>query len=241
MVRDFVALSEVFGPTIQGEGPSAGRRATFLRTAGCNLTCTWCDTKYTWDWAKFDKSKEVEKVSLETLGNRLMATRSIDLPPPMLVITGGEPMLQIKEVCAALEHLSYRWHGIEVETNGTISPFAIDADYLAFNVSPKMQSADVAWDMWDKENLNIISAFARDGRTACFKFVIKDEDDLDQVIELAHLADIPASGIWLMPQAEGHLNLRSGLPRWVAERAIKHGYNYSDRLHLRLWEDERGR
>ena len=238
-MRDFVAVSEVFGPTIQGEGPSAGRRATFLRTAGCNLTCTWCDTKYTWDWTQFDKSKEVEKVSLEALGNRLMATRGRMLSPPMLVITGGEPMLQIEECYMAAIGAAI-WPRIEIETNGTIRPGIIDYD-VYFNVSPKMQSADVAWDSQDPENINTIKDYAYDPRTACFKFVIEDEDDLDQARRLIDDALIPPALVYLMPQAEGHLNLRSGLPRWVAEQAIKYGYNYTDRLHLRLWGDERGR
>ena len=133
-----------------------------------------------------------------------------------------------------------QWPRIEIETNGTIRPGIIDYD-VRFNVSPKMQSADVAWDMWDEGNLDIIKDYAYDPRTACFKFVIEDEDDLDQARRLIRDAGIDPRIVYLMPQAEGHLNLRSGLPRWVAERAIKHGYNYTDRLHLRLWGDERGR
>ena len=42
-----LVVAEVFGPTVQGEGPSAGRRASFIRLGGCNLHCDWCDTKFT--------------------------------------------------------------------------------------------------------------------------------------------------------------------------------------------------
>jgi len=41
-------VSEIFGPTIQGEGEHIGRRAVFVRLAGCDSRCSWCDTKYAW-------------------------------------------------------------------------------------------------------------------------------------------------------------------------------------------------
>lgn len=45
-----LVVNEIFGPTIQGEGPSSGRRCGFHRLGGCNLSCRWSDTPYTWDW-----------------------------------------------------------------------------------------------------------------------------------------------------------------------------------------------
>ena len=45
-----LTVSEIFGPTFQGEGPFTGRAAVFLRLGRCNLDCKWCDTPYTWDW-----------------------------------------------------------------------------------------------------------------------------------------------------------------------------------------------
>ena len=49
-------VNEIF-KSIQGEGPNFGKPAIFLRTAQCNLKCTWCDTKYTWDWKNYDFQK----------------------------------------------------------------------------------------------------------------------------------------------------------------------------------------
>ena len=49
-----LVVAEVFGPTFQGEGPSTGQRAGFVRLGRCNLDCSWCDTPYTWDWERFD-------------------------------------------------------------------------------------------------------------------------------------------------------------------------------------------
>src|SRR4029450_7825218 len=54
-----LVVSEVFGPTFQGEGPSVGRRAGFVRLGRCNLDCSWCDTPYTWDWERHDPAVEL--------------------------------------------------------------------------------------------------------------------------------------------------------------------------------------
>lgn len=61
-----IKVSEIFH-SIQGEGVSAGRPAVFLRTALCNLTCTWCDTKYTRNLDNYDYSKEVREMEVSEI------------------------------------------------------------------------------------------------------------------------------------------------------------------------------
>ena len=56
-------VNEIFGPTFQGEGPHAGQSAVFLRTSGCNLNCSWCDTPYTWDWERYDREAETHPMA----------------------------------------------------------------------------------------------------------------------------------------------------------------------------------
>ena len=54
-------VAEVFGPTFQGEGPSAGRRAAFIRLSGCGVGCTWCDEPQTWDWSRFSRAAREQR------------------------------------------------------------------------------------------------------------------------------------------------------------------------------------
>ena len=86
---DDLVVSEVFGPTFQGEGPSTGHRAAFVRLGRCNLTCTWCDTPYTWDWERFDPSVELSRRTVAALLAEIEA-----MAPEIVVVTGGEPLLQ---------------------------------------------------------------------------------------------------------------------------------------------------
>src|SRR5262249_7493061 len=89
MMAESLVVSEVFGPTWQGEGPSIGRRCGFVRLGRCNLACTWCDTPYTWDWERYDPAKELHRRAVTEVVSDLEAM-AID----MVVISGGEPMLQ---------------------------------------------------------------------------------------------------------------------------------------------------
>ena len=65
-------VSEIFGPTIQGEGPFSGRRAFFLRLGICNLRCTFCDSKFTWDWENLIIKKSLPAYLLKRLQKDLL-------------------------------------------------------------------------------------------------------------------------------------------------------------------------
>lgn len=60
-----LVVSEVFGPTHQGEGPHAGQLCAFVRLMGCNLSCSWCDTPYTWDASRYDLKAEGHRMTVE--------------------------------------------------------------------------------------------------------------------------------------------------------------------------------
>ncbi len=228
---DELVVAEVFGPTFQGEGPSTGRRAGFVRLGRCNLDCSWCDTPYTWDWERFDPAVELSRTSVAAVVARLEA-----MTPEIVVITGGEPLLQQRRLVALLEACVERDWPVEIETNGTIAPDARLVELVAqWNVSPKLANSGVSRDTAIRPDA--LAALVATGR-AVFKFVAATEDDLDEVSDLALAHDL--APVWIMPEAtEPTLLLER--TRALAEPVLARGWNLTSRLHVLLWGDERGR
>ncbi|WP_235487572.1 7-carboxy-7-deazaguanine synthase QueE, partial [Frankia sp. AvcI1] len=81
-------MAERFGPTFQGEGPTAGQRSLFVRLSACNLSCAWCDEPHTWDRSRFDVDAHSERLSQSAL-LRWVLDSSVN----RVVVTGGEPLL----------------------------------------------------------------------------------------------------------------------------------------------------
>lgn len=230
-------ISELFGPTLQGEGPRAGTPAAFVRLSECNLHCSWCDTPYTWDWARHERKGE----------QRLMAVADVaaavaQLEVPLCVITGGEPMLQrasVAALCGSLRLLSSA-PVIEIETNGTVPPLdGPDGWPDAFNVSVKLSTNRA-----DSERVRIrpraIEALLAT-RRAVFKFVITGEVERDatEVAILCERFAIPRETVWLMPEGTHPGRIYAGAQR-LAPICIAHGWHLSTRLQIMLWGSARG-
>ena len=109
-VTQTIRISELF-LSLQGEGPSAGTPAHFLRLQGCDVGCSWCDTKYSWEPSG---GRELE---LDELWEQARALGESQL----LVVTGGEP-LQHPALAAVLDAALERWPRVEVETSGIAPP-----------------------------------------------------------------------------------------------------------------------
>lgn len=226
-----LVVSEVFGPTVQGEGPSTGRRCAFVRLGACNLTCSWCDTPYTWDASRFDLHREMGRERVDAVAD-MLASFGVD----MVVVSGGEPLLQQSKGLADLVRaLPTHWR-IEVETNGTIEPNATLASRCHFNVSPKLAHSGVALDK--RIRPKALSTFVRlaHSRRASFKIVVTGPGDLDEVDALA----LPRHKTWIMPEGTTAEQVERGLAA-VAGEAIRRGYNLTGRLHVSIWNGERGR
>ena len=223
---------EVFA-SIQGEGASAGRPSTFVRLALCNLSCTWCDTRYTWDWEHYDPKTEIANIETTEIVRRVTAIGNENV-----VITGGEPLLQQEALSELAESLVGTGARLEVETNGTLEPEEPLREHVAqWNVSPKLgNSGGVA-------ERRIVLAPLRwfaQREDAWFKFVIDAPGDIDEVARLVHLFEVPTRRVILMPQGKttAELKERSG---WLAEICANRGFQFSTRMHILLWGDERGR
>jgi organic radical activating enzyme len=224
-------VAELFGPTFQGEGPATGQRALFVRLSRCNLRCPPCDTPYTWDWTRFDPRSESRRMTVDEITEWVTGR-----DPALVVVTGGEPLLQQPHLVALAEQLVSAGRRVEIETNGTIAPeSALVAVVARFVVSPKLPSfarpADPAI------NAEALKAFVATGR-AVFKFVAATAADLDTVAGLVN--DHHLEPVWIMPAARTSQQLITGL-RELADETLARGWHLSGRLHLLLWEDTRGR
>ncbi len=221
---------EIFA-SVQGEGLSAGVPSTFCRLATCNLRCTWCDTAYTWDWDRFDRAEQTMTATTDDLLTAITA-----LPPKNVVITGGEPLIQKRDLEPFVRDLKSRGYRIEVETNGTISPGPLATLIDQFNVSPKLRHAgNEGLDVLPEGPLREFAALPH----ANFKFVVQSEADLAEVEALLSRFEIPAVRVVLMPEGRTAAELNARSP-WLAEACTRRGYRFSSRLHILIWGDKRG-
>lgn len=224
-------VSEIFY-SVQGEGPNLGKPAVFLRMAFCNLRCTWCDSKYTWDWENYDREKEVKEMKLDGVKNKIL-----EYGCKHLVLTGGEPMLQQDELIQLLTDLKKGGFYIEVESNGTIIPKPEIVGLVdQWNISPKLKSSGNPIDAREKQECY---EYFKSLPNSLFKYVIQNERDLDEVEVLVSKYSIPMNKILLMLEGlrKRELTERS---KWLVEVCKKNGYRFTPRIQIELWGNKRG-
>lgn len=163
-----IPVLEIFGPTVQGEGMVIGRKTLFVRTAGCDYRCAWCDSAFTWDGTAKDEI-------------RLLTAREIAAELAMLdggfdhvTLSGGNPALlpQLGELIDLL-----RGQGAEValETQGSRWQDWFDRiDQLTLSPKPPSSGMATGWAALD----DIVRKLASGGRNFSLKVVVFDEDDL---------------------------------------------------------------
>ncbi len=205
--------------SLQGEGIRMGTPAVFLRLAGCNLACRWCDTKHSW-------GKGME-ISVEKLSTHLL-----ELGCRNLVITGGEPLMQQEELTRLLALLPADIF-VEVESNGTLLPCpALAARINQWNISPKLAHSGNTGS--EALRADVLNAFATHPHT-WFKFVVQHEEDWKAIAAL----ELPKERIILMPCATTRSALEAARPE-VVKLCLREGVRFGDRLHLVLWDDRKG-
>ena len=224
-------ISEIF-ESIQGEGTNAGTPAIFLRTSECNLKCTWCDTKYTWDWKNYDYTKEVNEISINEIRNRL-GKSSIR----HLVITGGEPMMQQDDLAELLTFLKPEFY-VELETNGTILPNnALSTLVDQWNVSPKTKNSGNPLELCED---NECYAFFSKQKNCYFKYVVENEDDLTEINNLMEKHRLEKSRVLLMTQATTKEEIFEREKK-VFFMSKKSNLGFSPRMHVMKWGNQRGK
>lgn len=194
-------ISEIFY-SVQGEGPETGKKAVFIRLAGCSLKCKFCDTKYAYRGYNLEKEsiiKEIEKYRCKHI-----------------IWTGGEPTLQINGISGVINKLKkYKY---SIETNGTF-PFNTNL-FSTIVISPKKQAIN-------KELIKKYKGF----NNVYFKFVVNKDKDYNFWIDLIKELKIPKKNIYFMPEAKDKKTLiqRS---KWLIKKTKQDGFNFSNRLQI---------
>jgi 7-carboxy-7-deazaguanine synthase len=233
-------ISETFY-SIQGEGELTGVPSFFIRTSGCNLRCTWCDTPYA-SWRPEGTKRTVEQLVAEVLAQ----------PGRHVVLTGGEPMIA-PELPALAAALRAAGRHITIETAGTVAPEGIACDLASIspklaNSTPPAESAGEGWAArheaarWQPAVIRAWLA-AYDYQ---LKFVAAEPTDLDEIAaRLAELAageggvTIPAHKVLVMPEGTTQERLRSRAG-WLSDACKARGWRYAHRLHVELYGNKRG-
>ena len=228
-------ISETFY-SVQGEGSLVGVPSVFVRTSGCNLRCTWCDTPYA-SWQPEGTEMSVEEI---------MAAVQRE-PTRFVVVTGGEPMVA-KDVPELLAQLRAAGKHITIETAGTIAPQGVACDLAS--ISPKLAhstpseaKADKAW-AEKHERLRLQPEVLREwcaNYDFQLKFVVATETDVEEVraVVASIGLPIPPEKVLLMPEGITQEALKAR-QAWLVEVCKRTGWRYSPRLHIDLFGNKRG-
>jgi 7-carboxy-7-deazaguanine synthase len=223
-----VKIAEIFH-SVQGEGMLAGVPSVFVRTSGCNLRCTWCDTPYT-SWQPEGEERSVESIIAEV--NGYSATH--------VVITGGEPM-----IAPGIEELTGRLNQhITIETAGTVD---VEVRCDLMSISPKLGNStprDRDGGRWatQHERLRYQPEVLKRlmGRYPYqLKFVVAEPADLEEVRAMVQETGASKDRVLLMPEGTDPVALAER-GRWVVEICKQEGFRFSPRLHIELWGNRRG-
>jgi 7-carboxy-7-deazaguanine synthase len=221
-------IAEIFY-SVQGEGGLVGVPSVFVRTSGCNLRCSWCDTPYT-SW-----HPEGDDLGLD----EILARASAFSAARHVVLTGGEPM-----IAPGIVELSRRFREcgmhVTIETAGTV--FApVECDLMS--ISPKLSnSTPEGVFQAQHERLRLQPDVLLRLMSICdyqLKFVISRPEDVDEARAVIAQVEAPASKVILMPEGITAETLdERGI--WIAEICKQFGFRFSPRLHVQLWGNRRG-
>ena len=212
--EDSILLSETY-LSVQGESTHAGRPCWFVRTARCNLRCSWCDSEFTFTGGT---RRPVDEVVAEALASGA----------PLVELTGGEPLLQ-RSSLEVMRRLCDAGRTVLLETGGSLPVDAVDPRVHRIVDLKCPGSGEAARNRW--ENLPLLTA--RDE----VKFVVADRADYDWArgVVRDRLAGSPAT-ILLSP-VHGALP-PADLAAWLLADRLPARLNLQ--IHKVVWGDRRG-
>lgn len=224
-------VNEIFY-SLQGEGFLAGIPSVFVRLAGCPLRCRWCDTKYAWS----------EDAGQER-GIAEIVEAVCEWPCRFVVITGGEPMVNF-EIRQLAQELKAAEKHVTIETAGIAYIPDIPCDLMS--ISPKLgnsvpaEAEQATIHEHSRLDLAVLGELVANYHYQ-IKFVVDSVNDMPDIQEaIEQTGNIDPQMVMLMPQAatKSELSAKSAM---VAEICISAGFAFCQRLHIMLWDDQRGK
>jgi 7-carboxy-7-deazaguanine synthase len=230
---------EIFGPTVQGEGPDAGTPAYFVRFGGCDFRCSWCDSMYAVD--PVIVKAEARRLSPAEIVAELKA---LPAGPQLVVLTGGNPaMFDLALLVGVLHEHDY---AVAVETQGSIwRDWLASVDCLV--ISPKPPSSGMASDEHRAKLAQFMERSVNNSQRV-LKIVVFDEQDLEWTRDIARdYAGVPlylSAGTDVGLSDDETLEALRARFRWLCETVSSLGEFASARvlpqLHVVAWGTKRG-
>lgn len=177
-IRQPLPVLEIFGPTIQGEGMVVGRKTMFVRTAGCDYRCSWCDSPFTWDGSA---KSDIVQMSANSILERLeeLGQNRFD----HVTISGGNPAL-LSSVGTLVDLLHEKGIQVALETQGSKwQPWMTKINDLT--ISPKPPSSGMNTDFGKLDLiLEQLKAASNPEQQVSLKVVVFDELDFEYAIKV---------------------------------------------------------
>jgi 7-carboxy-7-deazaguanine synthase len=205
-----LSVNEIFY-SIQGESTYAGKPCVFVRLAGCDLRCTWCDTAYAFG--------EGQKMSIDDVLQQVEEYGS-----PLVEVTGGEPLLQ-EDVYPLMERLLDGGHTVMLETGGHRPITRVPAAVLKIVDMKCPASGEAAKNDWS--NLDRLAPHDE------VKFVIQDRRDYDFARDVIARHRLAARGpAVLLSPVHGVLDAKT-LSEWMLADRLQARLQLQ--LHKFIW------
>ncbi|NKE06230.1 7-carboxy-7-deazaguanine synthase QueE [Mesobacillus selenatarsenatis] len=238
-----IPVMEIFGPTIQGEGMVVGQKTMFVRTAGCDYSCSWCDSAFTWDGSGKDliRQMDAEEIwqELKSLGGDGFS---------YVTISGGNPAL-LKNLSNFVYLLKENEISVCLETQGSKwQDWFLDID--ALTLSPKPPSSEMKTDFEVLDQ--IVDGLKGKGSLSNASLKIVVFDDVDYAYAKSVHQSYPELPFFLQVgnddiETEDQMNLMSSLVdkyEWLINKVMcdveMNNVRVLPQLHVYVWGNKRG-
>jgi len=227
-------VSEIFGPTLQGEGIHSGRVATFIRFAGCDSNCEWCDTKYAWktEGSPMMTSNQIVSETLEKMHDNQR----------LVILTGGNPALyDLGGIIGSLHRLGIEVH---VETQGTVFPAWLGkSDFISFSPKPTQEALRGEW--IPMASIYKMFYLLENETKGQLKFIIDTNEEYNYAKHIAS-RELSIPMIFqpkflankAMDVSYGNMELAN---KMCADRTLSSNVRFAPQMHRILWSDKRGK